>query len=338
MVFSKLKQIALAGIASAGIIACAEDTVELHPACVQDVIRIFKEDNPDTAVAPQCIIADAEKTKIENTLFQHPPEYKDELQKIFSFVYNEFSNKKDNLDGLKEVSFYNPLQEACKEAYGGNPLQLVFVRGFTNSTNFLFLNDMSNFINLDRDEQVERKAYFSFVINGNYHIFVHELGHVELERYFLTAANSRIDEITPQEDPCYGEKKHWLVERYAHFVQMAFARAYPEEFAENNFFEQNLFPYLENLLEENPEQLKEDLSKWRTFVDSWDEILASSLDANEDYHDVQYAFFKDEAKVISPEFPYGLSYQVIAPFLEELVAQQQEHAQQKLDALEELLP
>ena len=320
-----------------GLSACAEDIVKLYPACVNDTLLLFHEESLSTIVSPACTIEDAETTKIKTAWFQHPPEYKEELKKIFSFVHEEFSNNKQNLDRLEDVIFYNPFQQSCKETYDGVPVRLAMVQGFTNATNYLFLNDASNMINLERDEQIERKAYFGFVINGEHHIFVHELGHVELERYFLTAPKPRIDEITPQENPCYEKKEHYLVERYAHFVQMAFARAHPEEFTENNIFAENIFPYLEWLLVNDPEKLKDTFQDWKDFVDSWDEILAGSLDANEEYHDAQYAFFKNEAQVISPDFPYDLSYAVIAPFLHDLVEQQQQRANEMLDELEEIV-
>ncbi len=324
----------LVGATALALNACAEDPVHLYPACVRDIILPFDHEDPSEYVAPECTIEDAMASRIEGTDFQHPPEYLDELTKIFSFVHDDFSRSRENLSGLEEVIFYSPVQDSCQEEYGGVLLRITRVSGFTNVVNLLFLNDLFDRINLENDDQVERKAYFGYVIGGQHHVFVHELGHIELEEYFLTASKARIDEITPQNDPCYATKQHYLVERYAHFVQMAYARAHPEEFTENNLFAQNIFPYLERLAEENPELLEEEISQYRQLIDHLDDVLQQGFQRHRKYHDLQYDFFKDDARVISPDFPYDLSFAAMQPFLENLVAQQQEKAYQKLDELE----
>ncbi|MBI2666481.1 hypothetical protein HYX13_02620 [Candidatus Woesearchaeota archaeon] len=340
---SKIKNIFLAGVATVGISSCVEDPTLLYTACSRDRNLPFEKEDPSEVVSRACTIEDAETSKIGRVWFDHPPEYKEDLQKFYSFILEDFSNHKENLGLLEQVIFYNPIQQSCKDEYGGVSKRLFRVMGFTNAVNYIFLNDFWDIAAFGEDAVGGRKAYFGYLIGGQHHVLAHELGHLQLERYYDYTPEKKelIDEITPFPcHPCYGFENEYMAERYAHFVQIAFARTYPEEFAQNNFFAENVLPYLEQLSQEpeKTDKLTEEIERWRNLVDKWDDSLYDRIIAPKEYHDKLYAFFKDEVHVISPDFHYDLSFDAIAPFMQNLVAQQQERAHQQLDLLEEMLP
>src|SRR3989344_1565012 len=147
----------LLALTAMSALGCAEP-LALPEKCVKDEeqrVFVYEENN----LPAGCLAQNALQVSIEEVQFTIPAEYQEIAEQFFTFLTADFSQERLQRLRLEEVTYYDPWSPLCLTHYvvqGEGFKELNYMRrnhGFTNSLNYILLNDSSNFFKLEGETQ-----------------------------------------------------------------------------------------------------------------------------------------------------------------------------------------
>jgi hypothetical protein len=257
-----------------GLLLLSMGPMGCKPFCNSEVDTRWIESSAKNypAVPGECFTGDDPvATTLGNTSAIIPRPYLEPVSQYFEFMTNHVSPEHHSSGTTENLIFYDTEREGCvmDDVYSR-------VSGHASNGNQILLNDRT-FKRHIMGTGKHRFSFFAFLLMGPKHILSHEYGHILLNPQFVNTPNEELAFLTPQ-NIC--DRKHYLVDRFGSFVEMAYVIHHEEQFYNEHLMVENLIP----LLVEHPE-LK------NRIIDLVDGLSLNALFAHKKYHDDQLSFF-----------------------------------------------